>query len=51
MLQFWTFYQAIKKKNIFDEDISYIHILTSIRQKFTPKKDFEDLMCDFVNEI
>ena len=38
-IQLWNLYQTIKNGYTFDEDTSYNNILTSIREKYTPKTD------------
>ena len=38
-MQLWELYQTIKHGYTYDEDTSYNHILTSIREKYAPKTD------------
>jgi hypothetical protein len=38
-MQLWELYQTIKHGYTYDEDTSYNHILTSIREKYARKTD------------
>jgi hypothetical protein len=47
LMKLWELYQTIKHGYTYDEDTSYNYVLTSIREKFTPKtyKRLRDKFC------
>jgi hypothetical protein len=51
-MKLWNLYQTIKNGYTFDEDTSYNHILTSIREKYAPKTDkhLKDEFCKVYEE-
>jgi hypothetical protein len=53
MLKLWELYQIIKNGYIYDEDTSYNHILTSIREKYVPKnhKHLRDEFCKLYEDF